>query len=81
MRPRRSSHETAIAEHHTNDAFTDWEFEVLRYVAGGKANEIAAAQLNITEETVKAQYAKHPRQARSERSNARCNHRIETRRR
>jgi DNA-binding NarL/FixJ family response regulator len=43
-----------IAEHHTDDTLSDREIEVLRQVASGKANKIVAAQLNITEETVKA---------------------------
>ena len=43
-----------IAEHHTDDALTDREIEVLRLVAAGKANKIVAADLAITEETVKA---------------------------
>ena len=43
-----------IAEHHTDDALTDREIEVLRLVAAGKANKIVAAELAITEETVKA---------------------------
>jgi DNA-binding NarL/FixJ family response regulator len=45
---------TEIAEHQIDDALTDREVEVLRHVAGGKANKSVAAQLNITEETVKA---------------------------
>jgi DNA-binding NarL/FixJ family response regulator len=43
-----------IAEHHTDDTLSDRESEVLRQVASGKANKIIAAQLNITEDTVKA---------------------------
>jgi DNA-binding NarL/FixJ family response regulator len=43
-----------IAEHHTDDTLTDRETEVLRQVAGGRANKSIAARLNITEETVKA---------------------------
>jgi DNA-binding NarL/FixJ family response regulator len=43
-----------IAEHHTDDALTDREVEVLRQVASGQANKIVAVQLDITEETVKA---------------------------
>jgi DNA-binding NarL/FixJ family response regulator len=45
---------TEIAEHQIDDALTGREVEVLRHVAGGKANKSVAAQLNITEETVKA---------------------------
>jgi len=42
-----------IAEHHCDDALTEREIEVLREVAAGNANKIVAAQLSITEETVK----------------------------
>jgi DNA-binding NarL/FixJ family response regulator len=42
-----------IAEHHCDDALTQREIEVLREVAAGNANKIVAAQLSITEETVK----------------------------
>jgi DNA-binding NarL/FixJ family response regulator len=45
---------TEIAEHQIDDTLTDREIEVLRHVASGKANKSVAAQLNITEETVKA---------------------------
>jgi DNA-binding NarL/FixJ family response regulator len=43
-----------IAEHHTDDALTEREIEVLRLVAAGNANKIVAAELAISEETVKA---------------------------
>jgi DNA-binding NarL/FixJ family response regulator len=43
-----------IAEHHTDDALTEREIEVLRLVAAGNANKIVAAELTISEETVKA---------------------------
>jgi DNA-binding NarL/FixJ family response regulator len=42
-----------IAEHTTDDALTLREIEVLRRIAGGNANKEVAAQLLITEETVK----------------------------
>jgi DNA-binding NarL/FixJ family response regulator len=42
-----------IAEHATDDALTSREIEVLRLIAGGNANKEIAAQLSITEETVK----------------------------
>jgi DNA-binding NarL/FixJ family response regulator len=42
-----------IAEHATDDALTSREIDVLRRVAGGNANKEIAAQLSITEETVK----------------------------
>jgi len=43
-----------IAEHHTDDALSEREIDVLRLVAAGKANKIVAAELAISEETVKA---------------------------
>jgi DNA-binding NarL/FixJ family response regulator len=43
-----------LAEHAGNDRLSDREIEVLRLVAMGNANKQVAAQLNITEETVKA---------------------------
>jgi len=43
-----------IADHHTDDALTQREIEVLKQVASGKANKIVADQLGISEETVKA---------------------------
>ncbi len=43
-----------IAEHHTDDALTQREVEVLRRVAAGNSNKIVAAELAISEETVKA---------------------------
>lgn len=42
-----------IAEHATDDALTAGEIEVLRLVAAGNANKQIAAQLSITEDTVK----------------------------
>jgi DNA-binding NarL/FixJ family response regulator len=43
-----------IAEHHTDDALTGREVEVLRQVAAGNANKVIADHLAISEETVKA---------------------------
>jgi len=43
-----------MAEHHTDDALTAREIEVLQLVAAGGANKIIADSLDITEETVKA---------------------------
>jgi len=43
-----------IAEHHSDDALTDREIDVLREVAAGKANKMVAQRLNVSEETVKA---------------------------
>lgn len=53
---RRISAEIAseIAEYATDDALSEREIEVLRRVASGGANKSVAAQLGITEETVKA---------------------------
>jgi len=43
-----------MAQHHTDDALTEREIEVLREVAAGNANKMVAKLLNISEETVKA---------------------------
>ena len=43
-----------IAQHHSDDALTEREMEVLRGVAAGNANKMVAQLLNISEETVKA---------------------------
>lgn len=43
-----------MAQHHTDDALTGREIEVLREVAAGNANKMVAQRLNISEETVKA---------------------------
>ena len=43
-----------MAEHHSDDALTEREIEVLRQVAAGKANKSVAGHLRISEETVKA---------------------------
>jgi DNA-binding NarL/FixJ family response regulator len=53
---KRLSAEVAaeIAEHATDDALTPREVDVLRLVAGGNANKEIAAQLSLTEETVKS---------------------------
>jgi DNA-binding NarL/FixJ family response regulator len=52
---RRMAPEVAaeIAEHSTDEALTAREVDVLRRIAGGNANKEIAAQLSITEETVK----------------------------
>jgi DNA-binding NarL/FixJ family response regulator len=53
---KRLSSEVAaeIAEHATDDALTPREVDVLHLVAGGNANKEIAAQLSLTEETVKS---------------------------
>ncbi|HKA20432.1 MAG TPA: response regulator transcription factor [Blastocatellia bacterium] len=43
-----------IAEHHSDDALTEREIDVLREVAAGNSNKIVADHLTISEETVKA---------------------------
>jgi len=45
---------TGIAEHATDDALTAREIEVLRGVAAGKSNKLIAAELAISESTIKA---------------------------
>jgi DNA-binding NarL/FixJ family response regulator len=42
-----------LAEHATDDALTPGEIDVLQLIAAGNANKQIAAQLSITEETVK----------------------------
>jgi DNA-binding NarL/FixJ family response regulator len=44
-----------IAEHATDDALTPAEIRVLRLIAQGNANKEVAAQLSVSEETVKGQ--------------------------
>jgi DNA-binding NarL/FixJ family response regulator len=44
---------TELAEHATDDSLSFREIEVLRLISGGNANKEIAAQLSITEETVK----------------------------
>jgi DNA-binding NarL/FixJ family response regulator len=53
---KRISPEVAaeIAVHATDDELTPREVDVLRLVAGGNANKEIAAQLSLTEETVKS---------------------------
>ena len=43
-----------MAEHHSDDALTEREIEVLRAVAAGNANKMVALRLDVSEETVKA---------------------------
>jgi DNA-binding NarL/FixJ family response regulator len=42
-----------LAEHATDDPLTEAEVDVLRLIAAGNANKQIAAQLSITEDTVK----------------------------
>jgi DNA-binding NarL/FixJ family response regulator len=42
-----------LADHVTDDALSDREIEVLRRVATGHSNKVIAAQLNVSEATVK----------------------------
>jgi DNA-binding NarL/FixJ family response regulator len=57
---RRLSSEVAagIAEHSADDALTPRETDVLKLVAAGNANKEIAAQLGLTEETVKSHVKK-----------------------
>jgi DNA-binding NarL/FixJ family response regulator len=43
-----------MAEHHSDDALTEREIEVLRQVAAGNSNKIIADHLAISEDTVKS---------------------------
>jgi len=43
-----------MAEHHSDDALTEREIQVLRAVAAGNANKMVAQRLDVSEETVKA---------------------------
>ena len=43
-----------MAQHHSDDALTEREIQVLSEVAAGNANKMVAQLLNISEETVKA---------------------------
>lgn len=45
---------TSIAEHAADDSLTDREIEVLRGVAAGKSNKVIAAELAVSDGTVKA---------------------------
>ena len=44
---------TTLAEHAADESLSLREIEVLRLIASGNANKMIAAQLSITEETVK----------------------------
>ena len=43
-----------MAEHHSDDALTEREIEVLKQVSAGNANKMVAYNLELSEETVKA---------------------------
>jgi len=47
-----------VAEHATDDPLTPAELRVLRLIADGKSNKEIAAQLSVSEETVKGQVRK-----------------------
>jgi two-component system, NarL family, response regulator len=47
-----------LAEHATDDALTAAEIRVLRLIAAGSANKEIAAQLSLSEETVKGQVSR-----------------------
>jgi DNA-binding NarL/FixJ family response regulator len=47
-----------IAEHATADALTAAEVRVLQLIAGGRANKEIAAQLSVSEDTIKGQVSK-----------------------
>src|SRR5688572_17053618 len=42
-----------MAQHHSDDALTEREIQVLRGVAAGNANKMVAQLLNVSEETIK----------------------------
>src|SRR3984893_1907390 len=71
-----------LAEHATDDALTPAEVRVLRLIAEGNANKEIAAQLSVSEETVKGQVRsilsmgrQRPNPRRDDRREA-CNHRV-----
>jgi DNA-binding NarL/FixJ family response regulator len=43
-----------MAQHHSDDALTEREIQVLREVAAGNANKMVAQLLHVSEETIKA---------------------------
>ena len=53
---RRIPHEVAaeLAAHATDDALTPRELQVLEHVAAGKSNRVVAAELDVSEDTIKA---------------------------
>jgi len=51
---QRNSSGAEIAEHASDEAITPREIDVLRLIARGNANKIIAAELSLTEETVKS---------------------------
>ncbi len=53
---RRIPHEVAaeLAAHATDDALTPRELQVLKHVAAGKSNRVVAAELDVSEDTIKA---------------------------
>ena len=62
---------TEIAEHVADDALTERELEVLRRVAAGESNKVIAAELDISEGTVKTHMKSIlPKLAASDRTHA-----------
>ena len=53
---RRIPQEVAaeLAAHATDDALTPRELQVLKHVAAGKSNRVVAAELDVSEDTIKA---------------------------
>ena len=68
-----------LAEHAADDALSSREIEVLRLIAGGNANKEIAAQLSITEETVKGHMKNIFTKLGAQRSGPRRQDRAETR--
>src|SRR5258706_2981286 len=53
---RRHPHDVGaeLAAHATDDALTPRELQVLEHVAAGKSNRVVAADLDVSEDTIKA---------------------------
>jgi DNA-binding NarL/FixJ family response regulator len=47
-----------LAEHATDDSLTATEIRVLRLIAGGNANKEIAAELSVSDETIKGQVSR-----------------------
>ena len=68
-----------VAEHATDEALTAREIDVLRLIAAGNANKEIAAQLSITEETVKGRVRNILAKLARERPDPRRHDRVEAR--